>query len=141
LWAFIAVVRPTVPRATSSAVFIVVTRPGSAGGPTLDPVLVTAVGPTLEPPTPTVPPVVNPGFINLGSFVQVAHTEGDPLKLRQSPSLSAETNYLAVPSEVFKVENGPTIADGFTWWFVVDPIDGNRNGWAVENYLEATTGP
>lgn len=141
LWAFIAVTRPTVAPATSSAVFIVVTRPASAGGTTLDPAVVASVAPTPEPPTPTVPPVANPGFVNLGVFVQVAHTEGDPLKLRQAPSLSAETNYLAVPNEVFKVENGPTIADGFTWWFLVDPIDSQRNGWAVENYLEATTGP
>lgn len=141
LWAFIALTRPTVPPATSSAVFIIVTQPLSAGGATLDASPATSVAPTPEPPTPTVPPVANPGFINLGSFVQVAHTEGDPLKLRQTPSLSAETNYLALPNEVFKVENGPTIADGFTWWFLVDPADSNRNGWAVENYLEATTGP
>jgi hypothetical protein len=140
VWAFVLVTRPTIPRVTSSAVFIVVTRPASTGGAP-DPLVVTSVGPTPEAPTPTVPPLSNPGFINLGSFVQVAHTEGDPLKLRQSPSLSAETNYLAVPNEVFRVENGPTIADGFTWWFLVDPLDGNRNGWAVENYLQATTGP
>lgn len=141
LWAFILVTRPTVPRATSSAVFIVVTRPGVAGAGTPDPLVVTSIAPTPELATPTVPPLSNPGIINLGSFVQVAHTEGDPLKLRQAPSLTAETNYLAVPNEVFRVENGPTIADGFTWWFLVDPIDDQRNGWAVENYLQATTGP
>ncbi len=139
LWAIILVSRPALPRVTSAPEFIVVTfapapAPGSTGAASTD-------LPTLEPPTATVPPNINLGSINLGSFVQVVRTDGDPLKLRQAPSLSGETNYLALPSEVLKVVNGPTIADGFTWWFLVDPTDENRNGWAVENYLEATTGP
>ena len=141
LWAYIVVTRPTVPRATSAAVFVVVTSITTPGVPTLDPLLVTITVPPSEPPTATVPPNVNPGFINLGSYVQVVRTEGDPLKLRQAPSLNAEINYLALPNEVLKVENGPTIADGFTWWFLVDPADNTRNGWAVENYLQATNGP
>ncbi|MBM4423343.1 MAG: hypothetical protein FJ030_08120 [Chloroflexi bacterium] len=138
LWAYIAVSRPTVPLATSSAVFIVITPITSPEAPTLDPLLATL---TAAPPTATVPPNVNPGFINLGSFVQVVRTDGDPLKLRQAPSLTAEVNYLALPNEVLKVENGPTIADGFTWWFLVDLTNDTRNGWAVENYLQATTAP
>ncbi|MBI3241404.1 MAG: hypothetical protein HYZ49_03830 [Chloroflexi bacterium] len=139
LWAVILVSRPTLPRVTAVPEFIIVSNtstpfPGSGQASPTE-------LPTLEPPTPTVPPNVNPGVINLGSFVQVVRTDGDPLKLRQAPSLSGEVNYLALPSEVLKVANGPTIADGFTWWFLVDPADENRNGWAVENYLEATTGP
>jgi len=144
LWAYVLVTRPTVPRATSSAVFVLITPPPTAGAPTFDPLLATLGVPTptvVTEATATIPPNVNPGFINLGSFVQVANTDGDPLKLRQQPSLTAELNYLALPSEVFKVENGPTIADGFTWWYVVDPVNGTRNGWAVENYLQATTAP
>jgi hypothetical protein len=134
LWAFVVISRPALPRVTSAPEFIVVTTV-----PTLAPGSTEL--PTLEPPTPTVPPNVNPGVINLGSFVQVVRTDGDPLKLRQAPSLSGEVNYLALPNEVLKVVNGPTIADGFTWWFLVDPLNDSRNGWAVENYLEATTGP
>lgn len=137
LWAFIIVTRPTAPRPSSTAAFIVLTAPIT---PTFDPLAATI---TIAPPEPTatVPPNVNPGSINLGAFVQVAHTDGDPLKLRAGPTLNAEVNYLALPNEVFKVANGPTIADGFTWWYLADPADGTRNGWAVENYLEATTGP
>ena len=136
LWGFILITRPTVPQSTSAAEFIIITPLPTQGTPSA-----ATLQPALEAPTATVPPNINPGFINLGIYVQVAHTDGDPLKLRQSPSLSAEVNYLALPSEVLKVENGPTIADGFTWWFLVDPVDNNRNGWAVENYLEATTAP
>jgi len=144
LWGLIVVIRPTVPRATSSAVFIVVTPAYSPVPPTFDPLLATLGVP---PPTSeieltsTVPPNINPGFINLGSYVQVVRTEGDPLKMRQQPSLSGEINYFALPSEVFKVQDGPVTADGFTWWFLVSPTDETRTGWAVENYLDATNGP
>jgi hypothetical protein len=138
VWAFVAVSRPTAPRATASAVFIVITQPAALAPPTFDPLLATLGIPTPTTAlaiTPTIPVNVNPGFINLGSIVQVANTDGDPLKLRQQPSLNAEINYFALPSEVFKVDNGPTIADGYTWWFLVDLVDGTKNGWAVENYL------
>ncbi len=138
LWAYVVVTRPTVPRATSSPVFIVLTHSAAS---TPDLLSVTATFPGGLAPTGTVPPVLNPGAINLGSYVQVVRTDGDPLKLRQAPTLNAEVNYLAVPNEVLKVINGPTIADGFTWWFLVDPVDDTRNGWAVENYLDATNGP
>ena len=134
LWAFVVISRPALPRITSAPEFILATTaPTPAPGST--------ELPTREPPPAPVPPNVTPGAINLGSFVQVVRTEGDPLKLRQAPSLSGEVNYLALPNEVLKVVNGPTIADGFTWWFLVDPLNESRNGWAVENYLEATTGP
>jgi hypothetical protein len=144
LWAFIVFTRPTVPKATSSAVFIVVTPIASAVPPTFDPLLATLGVPTPTSAielTSTVPPVVNPGFINLGSYVQVVRTEGDPLKMRQQPSLSGDINYFALPSEVFKVQDGPVVADGFTWWYLVSPTDETRTGWAVENYLDATNGP
>lgn len=135
VWAVVAVTRPTSPRATASAVFVVLTKSLEATA---------AVGETQSSaaePTGTVPPAVNPGSINLGSYVQIVRTDGDPLKLRQAPTLSSEVNYLAVPNEVLRVANGPTIADGFTWWFLVDLTNDARNGWAVENYLDATNAP
>jgi hypothetical protein len=145
LWAFISFTRPTVPQATSSAVFIVVTPAFTAPPATLDPLVPTNTSapgdPTQTDSTPTVPANQNPGFITLGAIVEVAHTDGAPLKLRAAPSLTGEVNYLALPSEVFKVQNGPTVADGFTWWYLVAPSDTTRNGWAVENYLAATTNP
>jgi hypothetical protein len=142
LWAFIAITRPTVPAPTSSAVFVVIQGPTSTV--TFDPLLATLGVPTDTPAadaTPTIPPLINGGVINLGSFVQVANTDGDPLNLRSAPSLTGERVYLALAGEVFKVENGPTIAEGFTWWYLVDPIDGTKSGWAVENYLAVTTNP
>jgi hypothetical protein len=75
----------------------------------------------------------------LGVFVQVTGTGGVPLNLRQAPSLKSEIAYRAIENQVFKVENGPTIADGFTWWLLVDLVDKTRTGWAVENYLQPTS--
>ncbi len=138
VWALVAVSRPTVPPATASAVFVII---ADAATPTLDALVATLTVAAPDAATPTVPPNVNPGLINLGSYVQVVRTEGDPLKLRAGPTLNANVNYLAVPNEVLKVTNGPTIADGFTWWYLVDPTDETRNGWAVENYLAVTNGP
>lgn len=146
LWAFLSFTRPTAPVATSSAVFIVITPAYSPVPPTHDPLVPTDTaapsdGGTQTDSTPTVPANQNPGFITLGTVVEVAHTDGAPLKLRAAPSLTGEVNYLALPSEVFKVQNGPTVADGFTWWYLVAPSDASRNGWAVENYLAASSNP
>lgn len=141
LWAYIAFTRPTAPQPTSSAVFIVITPAGVTGTPTYDPLAPTPTSGSGAAGTPTIPAVVNPGFINLGTLVEVAHTDGAPLKLRASPSLQADVNYLALPSEVFKVQDGPTVADGFTWWKLIAPSDPTRNGWAVENYLQVSTSP
>jgi hypothetical protein len=144
LWAYIAFTRPTAPQPTSAAVFIVVTPAGANGSATVDPLSTTLTPGAISGGnvvTPTVPANNNPGFINLGTLVEVAHTDGAPLKLRAAPSLTAEVNYLALPSEVFKVQDGPTVADGFTWWRLIAPSDQTRSGWAVENYLQASTSP
>jgi hypothetical protein len=93
----------------------------------------------LPQPTATVPPAPT-GPINLGNSVRVVGTGGDGLRLRVGPSLQEEANYLALENEVLVVQSGPTIADGFTWWFLVDPADDTRNGWAAENYLEVVQG-
>ena len=77
--------------------------------------------------------------INLGNSVAVVGTGGDGLRLRVGPGLQETPNYLALENEVLVVQSGPTIADGFTWWFLVDPTDDTRNGWAAENYLEVVS--
>ena len=96
--------------------------------------------PTAPEATPTIPPAPA-GFIVLGNYVQVVGTEGDGLRLRVGPGLQEPPNYLALENEVLVAQSGPTIADGFTWWFLVDPADDSRNGWAVENYLRVVNGP
>lgn len=36
---------------------------------------------------------------------------------------------------MFLVVSGPTEAEDFTWWFLRDEQNPEREGWAVENYL------
>jgi hypothetical protein len=137
LWLVIGLTRPTASPITASPIFVVVANTPA--------VAVTASPlPNFTPhpnSTSTIPPNVNLGNINLGALVQVVRTGGIPLNVRQAPSLKAEIAYRAVENQVFRVENGPTIADGFTWWQLVDLVDKTRSGWAVENYLQLTNKP
>lgn len=97
--------------------------------------------PVVEPPTATVPPPP-PGEVRVGATVQVTGTGSDGfLNLRSEPSLQAAVNYLALEREVFQVQAGPSEADGFVWWYLVDPASGTRFGWAVQNYLQVVSGP
>jgi hypothetical protein len=138
LWMYVILTRPTAPRVTASPMFVVVAST-SAAAATATPASPSTKSPTSSALTPTVPPNLNSGSINLGVFVQVTGTGGVPLNLRQAPSLKSDIAYRAIENQVFKVENGPTIADGFTWWLLVDLVDKTRTGWAVENYLQPTS--
>lgn len=88
--------------------------------------------------TLTVVPSPQPGVISVGSYVQVVGTGGDGLRLRDQPGLAGQVLLLGSESEVFKVDQGPQEADGYTWWYLVGPFDPNRHGWAVANYLQVT---
>jgi hypothetical protein len=106
--------------------------------PTATPLVVM---PTLAPtvtPTPSdvvVLPPENPSIV-IGALVQIKGTGGDGLRLRAEPNTSSDPRFLGVETEVFEVKDGPREADGFAWWFLVAPMDPNRAGWAVSNYLE-----
>jgi hypothetical protein len=95
----------------------------------------------LPTPTPTneVPPPPPPGVIAVGSFVQVTGTGTVGLRLRSNPGLDSKTEFLGMDAEVFKITDGPQEVDGYTWWHLVAPYDEQRHGWAVANYLIATT--
>lgn len=96
--------------------------------------------------TPTVTPSVTPeaspsatppaaGTFDLGELVQVQGTQGDGLRLRTAAGLGAEIRFVALESEVFEVQDGPIEADGYMWWFLVNPYDSSMQGWGVANYL------
>lgn len=79
--------------------------------------------------------------IDIGELVIVAGTDGDRLRIRTQPGLSSEIGFLAYENDVFQVENGPVEQDGYIWWFLVNPYDGSKSGWAVENYLRRMDNP
>ncbi|MBW8012648.1 MAG: hypothetical protein FVQ83_15640 [Chloroflexi bacterium] len=96
--------------------------------------------PTLTPtllvsPTQAGPPTPLPGEIGVGSLVQISGTGGDALNIRLEPGLSSEVFFLGFDAEVFEVGDGPRMADGFTWWYLVTPVDEDRSGWAASLYL------
>lgn len=109
-------------------------------------------GPTNTPPLPTstlsllptaTPPseALEPGETGIGSFVQITGTEGAGLNIRIAPGLSTDIQFLAYDAEVFEVRDGPQQADGFTWWYIVTPVDASRAGWAAADYLSVVANP
>ncbi len=98
--------------------------------------------PTTESTEPTsTPPPPPPGQVTVGSYVQVTGTGDDGfLNLRAEPSLKSQVQYLALEREVFQVQAGPTEANGFVWWYLVDPATNTRSGWGVQNYLQVVQG-
>jgi hypothetical protein len=73
----------------------------------------------------------------IGDLVEVYGTEGQGLRIRNTPSLSAVIDEIGLDSEVFKIEGGPIDADGYVWWFLVNPYDPSRQGWSVSNFLRS----
>lgn len=99
---------------------------------------------TIPPPTETVEPSDTPvpspppeadGSLSPGSLVEVYGTEGDGLRLRANTGLDSKIVFLAVESEVFELRDGPVEMDGYEWWFLVNPYNLEKTGWAVSNYL------
>lgn len=128
-WLLSTARRPATPAAPATAIVTVIPAP-TPTSPASTPTPVES-----STPTPQVTPTLVPGTIAIGTFVQVAGTGGDGLRLRAGPGLSSEVRFLGLESEVFMVEDGPRQADGYTWWYLVAPYDENRNGWAVASFL------
>ena len=106
--------------------------PLPAATATLPPPPTTSPTRTLEAPLPPSPP---PGEIAAGALVQIRGTGGEGLRLRDHPGLDGEVQYLGLEAEVFRVQDGPQEADGYTWWYLVAPYDATKQGWAASNYL------
>lgn len=139
LAAFVASTRPAdLPVATATA--MVVTAPPPAIFPT--PTMAAALTSPAPASTVTAPPPPPPGEVKVGSYVQVVGTAPEGfLNLRAEPGINNPVNYLALEREVLQVQAGPAEADGFVWWYLVDPATNTKFGWGVQNYLQAVQGP
>jgi len=84
--------------------------------------------------TPVPPPLRQEGF-GPGVLVSVSGTEGEGLRLRNQPGLSSTVAFLAMENEVLEIGAGPREQDGYVWWYLFNPYDTNKAGWAVANYL------
>ncbi len=109
-------------------------------GPSSTPPAPTATLPPTSTPTATFTPLL-PGEIGLGSVVQIVGTDGFGLNIRNQAGLNSDVNFLGLDAEVFEILDGPVEADGFTWWYLVTPVDENRSGWAAANFLSLVANP
>lgn len=85
-------------------------------------------------PSATLPAAPSETFI-IGQLVIVAGTGGDGLRFRTQPGLSGTISFLAYENEVFRVEGGPQEQDGYVWWFLINPYDNSKSGWAAAVFL------
>jgi hypothetical protein len=49
--------------------------------------------------------------------------------------LNSNPVFLGFDSEVFIIQDGPRSVDGYTWWYLVTPLDQSRAGWAAADFL------
>lgn len=129
---------------------VFLSRPAPVGGAALPAAITMIPAPTLTPPvvfpTAAITATATPGSsangdIQVGAFVQITGTGGEGLRLRSEPGITGTPLFLGMDEEVFKVENGPRQADGYTWWYLVAPYDDKRSGWAASNYLSVIQQP
>ncbi len=95
-------------------------------------------------PTATTTPATTgtpTGEIGVGAYVQITGTEGAGLRIRKDPGQNGDTVFLGEEEETFQVKDGPKVADGYTWWYLVAPYDSNRAGWAAADFLTVVPAP
>lgn len=162
-WAFAVVIMVVAGLTCGLWGFVLMSRgdTSASAGPTPTPIFVVitatpTLGPsseemTLTPDTEQLPPqgaatdIPLPGLtqtagstvaIQVGHTVTIIGTEGDGLSIRQGPGLDFVTFFIGYDGEIFLVQDGPREADGYVWWYLVDPNDADRSGWSVTDFLE-----
>jgi hypothetical protein len=106
-----------------------------------------ATAPIILSPTPQLLPTHTPTALpdapkefTSGELVQVFGTEGEGLRMRANPNLGADVLLLGLENEVFEVLEGPTVADGYSWWLLANPFDPTNQGWAADQFLRSLEG-
>ena len=120
------------PNPTPTLDFSVIVNPTSTPTPTPT---ATALNAAVPSPTATIE-VQAQGSFGLGDLVEVRGTGGDGLRVRESPGMTGAINFVGFENEVFVVQGGPVEQDDHTWWYLVNPYDSEKLGWAVSDYLQ-----
>ena len=107
--------------------------------PTANPFPTATPQPSLipSPPESPTPDPQSAKQFTLGELVEVYGTQGDGLRIRESPGLEASILILGLESEVFKVVEGPVISDGLSWWRIANLYDPTETGWAADSFLRS----
>lgn len=157
LWAVVLATRGDAATAigpTPSPIFVIITASATLG-PGGGPLVVTSTPPQIGPtplaggatstpgPGPTAAPVSQAtptqGIpITLGATIVISGTEGDGLTVRQGPGKDFTSVFVAKDGDRFTIKDGPRQANGYIWWYIVDPNDQNRFGWAVADFMQVT---
>jgi len=127
---------------TPTPIFVVITstptlgaEEGAASGTEAAPATATPTSLPVATETPDV--AANP--VQVGSTIEINGTDGSGLAVRQGPGVNYTYFFVANDGDVFLVEDGPRDADGYTWWYISDPNNADRTGWAVEDWMTVTT--
>ncbi|MBN1428992.1 MAG: hypothetical protein JXB07_11450 [Anaerolineae bacterium] len=136
---------------------VLLSRGNAADGPTPTPIFVVitstpTLGPSSEEPVPpieaasptpeeivTTEPTQDAGLttaISIGSIISIQGTGKDGLSVRQGPGLDYQYVFVANEGDQFEVQDGPREANGYTWWYITDPQNPDRFGWAVANFMQ-----
>ena len=70
-------------------------------------------------------------------MVEVFGTQGEGLRIRESPGLEAPILILGLESEVFEIVEGPVSVDGLSWWRIANLYDLAEAGWAADSFLRS----
>lgn len=115
--------------AAPTTVVTVIANPSSTATLTPSPTATATQVPTVT----STPPAA--GDLVIGELVSVVGTGDDGLRLRSEPGLEGTILLLAFENEVFDVSQGPVEADGYVWWYLVNPYDESKTGWGASNFL------
>jgi hypothetical protein len=86
------------------------------------------------PSMPTQTPII-PGVFAPGMVIVISGTQGEGLNVRQEPGTDRPVVYLAQEGETYTITDGPEIKDGLIWWFIDQTNEGDKSGWAVQDYF------
>jgi hypothetical protein len=89
---------------------------------------------TTAPVQPAVAPV--PEALRQGGRARVQGTDGEGLRIRAAPSLSASLRTVLGEDTHVEVLEGPVAADGYQW-YRVRYAGASEGGWAVSQFLQA----
>jgi hypothetical protein len=80
-----------------------------------------------------------PGVYANNMVIMISGTEGEGLNVRENPGTDSPIVYLAQEGETYKITDGPQIKDGLIWWHIDQTAEGQKTGWAVQDYFAPAT--
>jgi hypothetical protein len=123
-------------------VVIVITSTFTVGAPATQTSIPQRPTETQPPPLPTIAATASlpPGNFAIGETVMVVGVGPQGLNVRISPGtdpVRSAVKFRASEDERFTLKDGPQTASSEEWWFIQDPVDSNRGGWASRRFLSA----